>query len=151
MNSKVPDGVFNNCPFGEKEQQIWRKSESGRIWCGFFSCSRCWALQEGPPLTWCFHRNHHHHLSDELFNMTSPPLTWFHHHLDYRRHHHHHHQAWNKTKSREKSPPDLNWNLQVVILADDLGWADVSWHNPDIHTPNLARKDTVFKTIMFLL
>merc|ERR1712123_241786 len=29
-------------------------------------------------------------------------------------------------------PPNL-----IVILADDLGWNDVSWNNPDMHTPNL--------------
>ena len=27
----------------------------------------------------------------------------------------------------------------VVILADDLGWDDVSWNNPRVQTPNLAR------------
>jgi len=32
------------------------------------------------------------------------------------------------------TPPHL-----IVILADDLGWADVSWHNPNMHTPHLAR------------
>ena len=28
---------------------------------------------------------------------------------------------------------------QIVLMADDLGWADVSWHNPRMHTPHLAR------------
>ena len=28
----------------------------------------------------------------------------------------------------------------VVIVADDLGYNDVSWHNPDILSPNLARQ-----------
>ena len=32
------------------------------------------------------------------------------------------------------SPPNI-----VVILADDLGWADVGWHNPGLHTPTLDR------------
>lgn len=27
----------------------------------------------------------------------------------------------------------------LVILADDQGWNDVSWHNPAVHTPNLER------------
>ena len=27
----------------------------------------------------------------------------------------------------------------VVILADDLGWADVGWKNPGLHTPTLDR------------
>ena len=26
----------------------------------------------------------------------------------------------------------------VVIVADDLGWNDVSWHNPAVRTPQLA-------------
>ena len=25
------------------------------------------------------------------------------------------------------------------MLADDLGWNDVSWHNPDMVTPSLQR------------
>ena len=29
--------------------------------------------------------------------------------------------------------------LVVVMLADDLGWNDVSWHNPEMVTPNLER------------
>jgi len=31
-------------------------------------------------------------------------------------------------------PPHL-----IVILADDLGWNDVSWNNPDMHTPNIQQ------------
>ena len=27
----------------------------------------------------------------------------------------------------------------IVIVADDLGYNDVSWHNPDIVSPNLER------------
>ena len=27
----------------------------------------------------------------------------------------------------------------ILIVADDLGYNDVSWHNPDIVSPNLAR------------
>ena len=27
----------------------------------------------------------------------------------------------------------------VLIVADDLGYNDVSWHNPDIISPNLAK------------
>ena len=27
----------------------------------------------------------------------------------------------------------------IVIVADDLGYNDVSWHNPDMVTPNLQR------------
>ncbi len=27
----------------------------------------------------------------------------------------------------------------VLIVADDLGFNDVSWHNPDIYSPNLQR------------
>lgn len=31
-------------------------------------------------------------------------------------------------------PPNI-----LLMVADDLGWADVSWHNPAIATPHLAR------------
>jgi hypothetical protein len=34
----------------------------------------------------------------------------------------------------------------LYILADDLGWADVSWHNKDMHTPvleGLARRGVI--------
>ena len=27
----------------------------------------------------------------------------------------------------------------IVIVADDLGYNDVSWHNPDIISPNMDR------------
>ena len=27
----------------------------------------------------------------------------------------------------------------ILIVADDLGYNDVSWHNPDIQTPNMER------------
>ena len=27
----------------------------------------------------------------------------------------------------------------LLIVADDLGYNDVSWHNPDIQTPNMER------------
>ena len=27
----------------------------------------------------------------------------------------------------------------IFLLADDLGWNDVSWHNPNIHSPVLAQ------------
>lgn len=33
-----------------------------------------------------------------------------------------------------KRPPHI-----LYIVADDLGWNDVGWHNPDIKTPNLDR------------
>ena len=31
----------------------------------------------------------------------------------------------------------------LVIVADDLGYNDVSWHNPDIISPNLARHNFI--------
>ncbi|KAH6926496.1 hypothetical protein HPB50_018886 [Hyalomma asiaticum] len=39
------------------------------------------------------------------------------------------HLASAQTKSR---PPHI-----VLVVADDLGWNDVSWHNEKMHTPNL--------------
>ncbi|CAH1775568.1 unnamed protein product [Owenia fusiformis] len=41
--------------------------------------------------------------------------------------------AANNTKKRSK-PPNI-----VFILADDLGWNDVGWHNVDVKTPNLNK------------
>ena len=38
------------------------------------------------------------------------------------------------TRGALTSPPHI-----VVILADDLGWADVGWNNPGLHTPTLDR------------
>ena len=31
----------------------------------------------------------------------------------------------------------------IFIMADDLGFNDVSWHNPDIYTPNLHNLGTI--------
>ena len=36
--------------------------------------------------------------------------------------------------SRNEKPPNI-----IVIVADDLGYNDVSWHNPDIVSPNMER------------
>ena len=36
--------------------------------------------------------------------------------------------------SRNGKPPNI-----IVIVADDLGYNDVSWHNPDIVSPNMER------------
>ena len=30
-------------------------------------------------------------------------------------------------------PPNI-----LLMVADDLGWADVSWHNPEVIMPNIA-------------
>lgn len=40
----------------------------------------------------------------------------------------------NATKQLESTRPHI-----VLILADDLGWADVGWHNQMVKTPNLER------------
>ena len=34
----------------------------------------------------------------------------------------------------QKKQPNI-----IFILADDLGWNDVSWHNPDMPTSNMER------------
>ena len=36
--------------------------------------------------------------------------------------------------SSDEKPPNI-----IVIVADDLGYNDVSWHNPDIVSPNMER------------
>lgn len=38
----------------------------------------------------------------------------------------------NREKSKEKKKPNI-----VVIVADDMGWADLGLHNGAVHTPNL--------------
>ena len=40
-------------------------------------------------------------------------------------------------------PPNI-----VLLLADDLGWNHVSWHNPDIYTPRMEVK---FKMNIYIL
>ena len=54
-------------------------------------------------------------------------------------------QQWPRKRSRQhfggggggcsgwRQPPHI-----VLIVADDLGFNDVSWHNPDMQTPHLA-------------
>ena len=40
----------------------------------------------------------------------------------------------------------------IMIMADDLGWSDVSWNNPKVKTPNmaeLAQKDGRILTNMY--
>ena len=37
-------------------------------------------------------------------------------------------------KNMQKTPPHI-----VMIVADDLGWNDISWHNPIVKSPNLAK------------
>ena len=37
----------------------------------------------------------------------------------------------------------------IFVLADDLGWGDVSWNNPDMHTPaldKLAKRGVILDT-----
>ncbi|XP_035694671.1 arylsulfatase B-like [Branchiostoma floridae] len=38
------------------------------------------------------------------------------------------------TKKAQTSKPNI-----LFIVADDLGWNDVGWHNPDVKTPNLDK------------
>ena len=45
-------------------------------------------------------------------------------------------------KKRNSSPPHL-----IMILADDLGWNDVSWHNPHMITPNMEVRNVKYTTI----
>ena len=45
-------------------------------------------------------------------------------------------------KKRNSSPPHL-----IMILADDLGWNDVSWHNPHMITPKMEVCNVKYTTI----
>jgi hypothetical protein len=38
--------------------------------------------------------------------------------------------------ARADGPPSGQPNI-LFIVADDQGWADVGWHNREVHTPNL--------------
>ena len=40
----------------------------------------------------------------------------------------------NSFASSNEKPPNI-----IVIVADDLGYNDVSWHNPDIVSPHMER------------
>ncbi|CBY38513.1 unnamed protein product, partial [Oikopleura dioica] len=44
----------------------------------------------------------------------------------------------NKTRSKREFASFEKFNF-VIIIADDLGWADVSWNNEFVKTPNLER------------
>ncbi len=48
----------------------------------------------------------------------------------------------NRIPALEKSKPNTGVGLQpniILMVADDLGYNDVSWHNPDIVSPNLEQ------------
>jgi arylsulfatase A-like enzyme len=48
----------------------------------------------------------------------------------------------NRIPALEKSKPNPGARLQpniILMVADDLGYNDVSWHNPDIVSPHLEQ------------
>jgi len=49
---------------------------------------------------------------------------------------------WSKAKDKERLHVRRDGEVQpnvLFIIADDLGWNDVSWHNPNIHSPVLEK------------